>query len=130
MSAVIAKTGEVRALDGKAGPPVNVTTEDVQDPATLARMLQDARRELAELRRLWRFRPRFYKDLAVDGTGTTVYQVAHNFGGGVFWWPVKWSPSVAGTEVRISEHADTDESTLRFVSGAAGTVTICVVGEG
>ncbi len=129
-AAVVESDGTVRGLDSRAGEPISVVAEDVADAARLARMLQDVRRELAEVKRWWHFRPRFYKDLTVDATGTTTYRLRHGLGRAVFWWPVRWTPSVAGTEVRLSQHASTDENTIALVSGAVGIVTICVVGEG
>ncbi len=131
MSAVVVeRSGDTRGLDGRVGEPVTVVPEDVADAARLARMIQDMRRELAELRRRWQFRPRFIKDVAVDDTGTTPYTFRHGLAGPVFWWPVKWVPTVAGTEVRLSQDPATDENTLVLVSGAEGTVSICIVGEG
>ncbi len=130
-AAIFENDGAARSLDGVAGPAIVVTEQDVTDPKHLARMLQDVRRALADLTRRWQFRPQFFVDQVVDATGTTKYQFQHNLRAGrVFWWPVEWSPSVAGTEVRLSEHADSDADTLVLVSGAVGTVTICIAGEG
>jgi hypothetical protein len=125
-TAVVESDGEVRQLDGKAGTPIVVTAEDVQDPAKLARMLQTAMRELAELRRRYNPRVTYLRDVAVTNTGAVLYRFAHGFGGRVNWYVAQWDPASVGTEVRLDQHADTDANTLVLVSGASGRVTVKV----
>jgi hypothetical protein len=129
-AAYVDSFGDVVKLDGRADVPINVTADDVQDADKLARMLQTALREIAMLRRRWNPDVLFFRDRTVDATAATKYRLAHQFAGRVNWYVAKWDPTVAGTEVRLDEHADTDENTLVLVSAAAGVVTIKVEAAG
>jgi hypothetical protein len=125
-SAIVQSDGLVRQLDARAGEPIVVTSEDVKDVEKLARMLQDTRRELAELRRRWAPRELYFRDQAVTATNTTKIRLTHNFNGKVNWAVVRWDGSAAGSSYGIDEHADTDANTLVVVSSVAGTATIRV----
>jgi hypothetical protein len=123
-SAVINSDGDVRQLDTRAGEPIVITSEDVKDDEKLARLLQDALRELAALRR--RFAPRMieFEDQAV--TAGQALRVTHNFGGRVRYWPVDWRPTTPGDAPLFDKSTSTDEDTLVLTVGNAGTVTILV----
>lgn len=126
MSTAIVNDGRVRQLDARADTPVVVTAADVTDAEKLSRMLQQALRDVEDMKRRWNPRVVYFQDLAVTATTTTVIRLEHGFGGRVNWEVSRWDASVAGTGVRIEEHADTDNGALCLVSGAAGTVTIRV----
>ena len=125
-AAIVENDGSVRQLDTRAGEQINVTSEDVKDVEKLARLLQQALRENAELRRRWAPRELYFRDQAVTATTTTKIRLTHNFGGKVNWTVARWDGSAAGASYGIDEHADTDANTLVLVSSVAGTATIRV----
>lgn len=125
-AAIVQSDGLVRQLDTRAGEPIVVTSEDVKDPEKLARLLQQALRENAELRRRYAPRVLYFRDQAVTATTTTPIRLTHNFNGKVNWSVVRWGGSAAGSSYGLDEHADTDANTLVLVSGVAGTATIRV----
>jgi hypothetical protein len=125
-SAIVQSDGLVRQLDARAGEPIVVTSEDVKDAEKLARLLQQALRENAELRRRWAPRELYFRDQAVTATTATKIRLTHNFNGKVNWAVVRWDGNAAGSSYGIDEHADTDANTLVIVSSVAGTATIRV----
>lgn len=125
-AAIIESSGTVRPLDARAGEQINVTADDVKDPDKLARLLQQALRENAEMRRRWAPRELYFRDQAVTATTTTKIRLTHGFGGKVNWTVVRWDGSAAGSSYGIDEHSDTDANTLVIVSSVAGTATIRV----
>lgn len=125
-AAWIDEDGNVKQLDSKAVPPETLTASDVGDLERLARTINAVREELAEIKRRWSPRVTYFRDQAVTATTTTVIRLEHGFGGRVNWEVAHWAPSVAGTEVRLGQHAETDADTLCLASGAAGTVTVRV----
>lgn len=130
MSAAYTDGSTVTQLDGKAAPDLVVTAEDVKDSEKLARMLQGALKDLAELKRRWNPRVMYFRDLAVTATTTTIIRLEHGFGGRVNWEIVRWDANVAATAPRIDEDSSTDANALCLVSGVAGTVTIRVEAAG
>lgn len=122
-AAIVEKDGSIRQLDAKAGEEINVTADDVKDPQLLARMLQTALRELAELKREWRPRRLYFRDLVVDASGTTKYRLTHNFGGKVNYY-VAAVDSSGWFDVRT--HADTDANALVLTSNNNTTITVLV----
>lgn len=125
-AAIIESDGEVRQLDSRASAQIVITSDDVKDAERLARLLQQALRENAELRRRWMPRELYFRDQAVTATNTTKIRLVHNFGGKVNWAVVRWDGSAAGSSYGIDEHTDTDANTLVVVSSVAGTATIRV----
>ena len=125
-AAIVQNDGVIRQLDTRAGEPIVVTSDDVKDVEKLARLLQQALRENAEIRRRWAPRELFFRDQAVTATNTTKIRLTHNFNGKVNWAVVRWDGSAAGSSYGIDEHADTDANTLVLVSSVAGTATIRV----
>lgn len=125
-AAIVESTGVIRQLDTRAGEQIVVTSEDVKDAEKLARMLQQALRENAELRRRYTPRELYFRDQPVTATTTTKIRLTHNFGGKVNWAVVRWDGSAAGSSYGIDEHADTDANVLVLVSSVAGTATIRV----
>lgn len=120
---MLAKTS--RSLDARAQPEEVVADTDVSEVPKLTRLLTRILRDVADLKR--RFAPRVhtYINLDVDNTGTTVYRLAHRFGGPVAWSPVEWvTSSAAGPS--LEEHASGDKDTLAIVSHVAGRVAIRV----
>lgn len=127
MSSAKYASGRMTQLDGKATADEVVTVEDVKDAEKLARRLQKAYADIAELKRRWNPRRIYFYDVAVDNTGTTQYQFAHNFSSRVNWWAVDWqSTVVAGNQCTLERHSATTDNTLVLVSGIAGTVSLCV----
>lgn len=125
-AAIVHNDGVIRQLDTRAGEPIVVTSDDVKDMEKLARLLQQALRENAEIRRRWAPRELFFRDQAVTATTTTKIRLTHNFNGKVNWAVVRWDGSAAGSSFGIDEHADTDANTLVLVSSVAGTATVRV----
>lgn len=123
-AAVITSDGTVRQLDARAGEPIVVTSEDVQDPEKLARLVQDAHREIASFRR--RFAPRMTEFEDLEVTAGDPLRVTHGFGGRVRYWPVDWRPTTPGDAPIFDKNTDTDEDTLVLDVGNAGIVTILV----
>jgi hypothetical protein len=121
-AAIVNSDGGVRQLDARAGEPISVTADDVKDADKLARMLQDALRQLAEFKREWRPRRLYFRDQTVDDTGSTKYRLTHNFGGLVNYVAVREDGGYADLRV----HDDTDGNTLVLVSYSAATLTILV----
>ena len=119
MSAAVFSDDEWRQLGGTSDSLLTVTSAEVQDPEKLARMLQTALRELAELRREWRPRVRYWRDVTVDGTAATQCRFEHNLGGRVNWHAVG-----AESTVDLWQHEDTDDNVLILVSNAPATVTV------
>ena len=122
MSAIVYDDGRVKQLDKGSDAPEQVTEEQAGDPARLARVLMDLLRGVSSLRRRWWPETVTHRDIAVDGTGTTVYRFAHNFGARVNWWPVDWTGAVAGP--RLVRHSASDNNTLSLVSYTAGTLSL------
>lgn len=125
-AALVASDGIVRQLDTRAGEQINVTAKDVEDPKNLARLLQQALRENAELRRRWAPRELYFRDQTLTTTVATKIRLTHGFRGLVNWAVVRWDASSPGAAPALDQHADTDENTLVLVSTVAGTATIRV----
>lgn len=123
-AAIVENTGTVRQLDARAGEQINVTSADVKDAEKLARLLQQALRENAELRRRWAPRELYFRDQALPASGSV--RLTHNFRGLVNWAVVRWSPTAAGAMPVLAQTNGTDADALVLTSGAAGTATIRV----
>lgn len=122
-AAIVESDGTVRQLDAKAGELVVVTADDVKDADKLARSLQDALRQLAELRREWRPRRLYFRNQSFDATGTTKYRLTHNFGGRVNYY---FMPETTGGYVDVRRHSETDNNTLVLTSFWSSTATVLV----
>lgn len=125
-TAIVLTDGTITQLDGKGGPPEVVNPDDVADDKKLAQLLERMLRAIAKLERMWKPRRLYFRDVSVDATGTTKYRFEHGFGGRVNWRVEHWDANSAGVEVRLDQHADTDDTTLVLVSGAVGSVTVGV----
>ena len=125
MSAIAPAGGQIRQLDAPSQPDTQVTTTDVADPPTLARIIQRALNDIAKLKRRWA--PDFidFRDIFVDGTGTTKYRLPHKFGTAVNYWTVKWV-GLGTVAPSLSFDATSDADTLVLVSNFPGIVTIRV----
>lgn len=122
-AAVVDRAQRVRSLVQPKGTDRQVTEAQVQDPQTLARLLQGALRDIAELSRRPCPRRIDFEDVEVNGDGVTLYYFPHGFAGRVRWWAVDY---VGGPALlHRSEDATTDD-TLALLSEIAGTVTIRV----
>jgi hypothetical protein len=121
--AVVNADGGVRQLDAKADAPIVITAEDAGDSEKLARLLQQALRDLAELRR--RHVPKWldFEDVAV---GTGAYEFPHGFRGRVRWWIVDWKPDSPTDPIVIERSADSTADTLVLDSYCDGVVTVRV----
>lgn len=128
MSAIVKLDGTVRQLGGRAEPDEIVEAEDATDVDRLTRLLTRVLKKLAELGRAKA--PTFldFEDVAIDGTGTTLYRFVHNFGTRVRWWAVDWSGATEA--VRLVRQASSDANVLVLVSYEAGTVTLRVEAVG
>ena len=122
--------GIMETLDGKAGPPEVVTSADVADPEKLARRLQQAYSDIAELKRRYNPKVVYHWDRVVDDTTTTKFRFEHGLGR-INWYIVRWkTTSGSGTPPYLDEHGDTDADALVLISGNAGTVSIRIEGAG
>lgn len=91
----------------------------------MSRIVQGLLNDVATLKRAWTPRRIDFEDVAVDGTGSTLYRFPHGFGGRVRWWVVDWSGAASVAGLMRDEDA-TDDNTLVLVSWIAGTVTVRV----
>lgn len=126
MSAKVKTDGTVQQLDRKADPDEQVTEAQVKDAKTLARLLMNALKDVAAIKRRWW--PRFldFEDHVFDGSGTTRHRFPHYFRGRVRWYVVDWKSMAGGQDYILEKHADTDENALVLVSSEAGKATIRV----
>jgi hypothetical protein len=119
--AVVNADGGVRQLDARADAPICITAEDVKDAEKLARLLQQALRENAEMRRrhvpVWRD----FEDVEI-ASGS--YSFPHGFRGRVRWWIADWRPGTPGDALVIERSEDTTNDTLILLSDCSGTVTV------
>jgi hypothetical protein len=123
MSALVDRSG-VRQLDTKAQPDSAPTEDEVQDPSKLVRIVAGLLKDVATLKR--RFVPRRidFRDITVDGTGTTIYRFVHNFGGRVNWWVLDWRNAVFSAQPIYSNSSTNDVLMLTFLT--IGTISIRV----
>jgi hypothetical protein len=121
--AVVNADGGVRQLDAKAEAPIVITAEDAADKEKLARLLQQALRDLAELRR--RHSPKWldFEDVTLS---TGDYEFPHGFRGRVRWWVVDWLPDASADPVALERSADSTADTLVLSSFCDGVATIRV----
>lgn len=114
------------SLDGRGASKTVVTAKDVQDPELLARLLGEALADLADLRSQWNPRTVYFRDVAVDGTGSVKYPFEHRFGGRVNYTVVRWKPTTLGDPHDLEVDASTTDDRLVLVSGWAGVATVRV----
>jgi hypothetical protein len=111
-SALVEENGRTRQLDKPAQAEQVTTAEDVQDPETLARLVQQLRTEVATLKRA--FSPKRIDFDRVSVTGGAVIPQAvsfqHGLNGRVRWWVIGWESSVAD-KLDIIERASNPAST-------------------
>ena len=122
VAAVVSAMGKLRSLVVTKEPDRELTSDDVQEPKTLARMLMRIVRDVAQLERRPCPRRLDFEDIEVNGDGITVYDFPHGFGTRVRWW-VTDCEVTDGTLVRDST---TNDETLRLISNSTGTVTVRV----
>lgn len=121
--AIVKQDGTARQLDRRAQTDEVVAEQDVQDAPKLTKLLIRMLRDTASLRRRWWPRRIDFEDVALDATGSKLFQLRHGFGGRVRWWIVEWNGAAAPNTRR---HADTTADTLVLLSTVAGTATIRV----
>lgn len=128
--AVIDAAGRMRQLDKPAQAEQVTAPKDVQDPETLARLVQQLRTEVATLRRA--FSPRRLDFDRVTTTGTSIapqtVRFPHGFNGRVRYWPVGWE-SAGTVQLGIIERTDasgTDANTLVLYVYSAGVLSLRV----
>lgn len=123
MSAKVPKNGPTQQLDTRPEPEEQVTEEQVQDPARLARLLMTLLRDVVTLKR-W-FTPTFidFEDITVDALGLTRYRFPHSFGGRVRWYVIDWA---GGAGPAMLRDGTSDDNTLVLVSVSAGIASIRV----
>lgn len=119
-AAVVDANDNIRSLVATKGPDRQVTEDRVQDAKELARLLQDALRDIAALDRRPCPRRIDFEDLVVDGTGTTQYRLPHGFGGRVRWWVV----DAENYAVVNRDVAASTDDVLVIVSHHASTITV------
>ena len=90
-ASIIGADGKPRQLDAKAEPDEQVTEEDVQQPAKLARLLTRLLAVIAKLLRAWNPRRIDFENIAI--APDTTYRFTHKFGGRARWWLVSWKPT-------------------------------------
>ena len=127
-TAVVDNDGIVRQLDARADAPVVLSAEDVQDADKLARLLNDARREIADLRRRWEPRRLIFQDRAV--TAGADLRLEHGFGGNVLYTVEAWVAGTPGDAPVFEVSDDTDGNALVLEVGNSGTATILVKESG
>lgn len=127
MSAIAPSGGKLRQLDAPTQPDQQVTAADAADPTVLSRFLMVILRDIAKLKRRWA--PNFidFRDVVVDGTGTTKYRFPHGFNSTVNYWSLKW---VGGVGPSLAFDSSSDANTLVLVSNFAGTVSIRIEAAG
>lgn len=128
MSANVPAHGEIRQLDGRAEPEEQVTEEQVQDPARLARVLVRLLADVAKLRRRWAPRRLDFEGIVTDGSVTPErHRLTHGFGGPVRVWLVDArNPTGAGVPVFAIIDSASDSNTVTVESYMSGTVTLRV----
>lgn len=116
-------SGRVRKLDRLPEARTPLTEGDVQEPATLVRILDGLLRDLAKVLGLWRPRRFDWTAVPLDATGTATFRLEHRFGGVVRFWVVDWDGAAAHN---VRKDTTTDDNTLVLTSTSAGTATIRV----
>lgn len=124
-TAVVPATGVLRQLDKPSSATERVAAKDVESAETLARILQELRDEVANLRRRWEPRAIVFEDIAAGTLGAKV-TLPHNFGGRVRWTLVGWQSSLTNAPVLREDTAATTSNVLVLESYTAGTATIRV----
>ena len=128
-AAYITREGAVVQLDGRAGSQLVITAADVSDAEKLARLLQDALRDVAELKRRWKPRVRYFRDIALDATSSKQFPLEHGFNGRVNFEVAHWVPALVGFAPQIEPDATPGAQTanrLVLISSVQGTATIRV----
>jgi len=123
VSALAFTDGTVRQLDRATEADARVTAADVQDPETLARMLQELRKDVARLRGQWTPRSVTFVDVVTTGSGGTpqTLRFPHGFGGRV-WYSVV---SSSGAAMRLDySSASSTNDVLILSSYSAGTFSL------
>lgn len=121
IAAVVDSGDRVRSLIVPRDTDVQVTEEIVKDDARLARLLQQALRDVAALERRPCPRRLDFEDVSVSGDGVTVYRFPHGFGGRVRWWVVDQDEPAA-----LKRSDETTDDVLALVSEVAAVVTVRV----
>ena len=121
-AAKVDSDGTVTQLDGRAPARVTIAAKDVQDPQTLAQILQDHEDRLADLERAWRPRRLYFRDVTVDATNTKKFYFHHGFGGRVNFF---FGDAATGY-ADLRRHSDTDADTLVVTSANVCTLTLLV----
>lgn len=127
MSALVFTDGTVRQLDRASEADARVTAADVQDPETLARMVQDLRKDVARLRGMWTPRSTTYVDVVTTGSlgSPQTLRFPHGFGGRV--WFTLVSLTTGGTDFRLDyASASSTNDVLVLTSYSTGTFSIRV----
>lgn len=122
-AAVVDVNDKIRSLVTPKDTDKHITEEQVQEPKTLARLLQDLLRDVASLARRPCPRRIDFEDIVVNGDGVTVHRLPHGFGGRVRWWVT----DCVGSNGKLRKiDADTSNDVLAIVSDTSGTVTVRV----
>lgn len=127
MSALVFTDGTVRQLDRASEADARVTAEEVQDPETLARMVQDLRKDVARLRGMWTPRSVTYVDVVTTGSlgSPQTLRFPHGLGGRV--WFTLVSLTTGGTDFRLDyASASSTNDVLVLTSYSTGTFSLRV----
>jgi hypothetical protein len=125
LSANLDSTGATRQLDRRPDPNETVTPDNVTDPKALARLITRILKDVTTLKARWFPRRLDFEDIAVLHDGTTKYNLAHNFGARVRWWPVDWVGDASAVPI-LTRDPSSDENILVLRSYADGKVTVRV----
>lgn len=125
-TALIAKDGTIRKLDRVAESDERVTPADVQDPETLARIVQDLRKQVAQLRRAWTPRVLVFRDVVTTGSlgSPQTLRFNHSFGGAAWFQVLRLV--TGGTDFRLDYSANSTNDTLILTSYSSGTFSLRV----
>lgn len=128
MSANVSSTGTVRQLDRRPEPDEQVTEEQAQEPARVARALMTLLRDVAALKRRWWPQRIDYEDIVSTGTSVTpmTMRLAHGFGAPVRWYVVRSRSAGTVTVPLINETTASDSNTLVLDIYYEATLTIRV----
>jgi hypothetical protein len=118
--AVVSSAGVVTAYRAKA-PDRTVSSQDVQDPEQLARLIQEQRQTLHGLPP--GRREIIFEDVAT-GTAGALLSLPHGIGGRVLWSVVDWASTAGGAAPILEKDDTTSNDTLVLASYVAGTATI------
>jgi hypothetical protein len=127
-AAIVEVSGQIRQLDKPATSEQRTVAKDVQDPETLARLIQQLRDEVATLKRA--FAPKRLDFDRITTTGTSIapetVRFPHGFNGRVRYWPIGWESSggVALDYIERTDTSGTDASTLVLYVYSAGVLSL------